>query len=299
MNPPHSCNSFRSSFLYFFFTVLVGALVASSCQAPKPPAGPSSQYQDAQSAFKSGDYDHVLEATEAMAASSATGPYAERARVLRSIIFSARIRSSLQLTDAYAAAEKSNRNSNVKMRFEQLRQDSATSAAHAALDLGQTVHDLLKSSSPPQEFTLDVPYPSVEGPAEIPQLDRVRQGIWIDPDVQAATAQAARRKAVDDVLSEALGGDRDKARAALSSGSAKISGFDFTLFLAHQLINGARALDRFHDNDPQQFKMIANEAEQTAKLAEGYLKGKHDKPKEEEFKKLMEQLKKEKHTMNM
>jgi hypothetical protein len=296
MNPARFSGSPSQRFL---ITLLLGMLLTVSCEAPKAPAGPASQYADAQDAFKRGDYDRVLDITDEMAGVSASSAYAERARVLRSIIYSARIRSSLQLADAYAAGEKSTRNSRFKTRFEELRQDAATIAARTALDLGQTVHDLLKAGTQPQEFTLEASYPDVEGPAEIPQLERVKQGAWIEPDEQDAAALAARRKAVDDVLADALGGGRDKARAALAAGSAKIPGLDFTLFLTRQLLYGARALDRKHYNDFQKFKLIADEAEETAGKARDYLKAQPDKTKEKELKKLLDQIKEENRGMNL
>ncbi len=294
MNPPHFSFPHRLLLL-----VLLGSLGVIGCEAPPKPAGPGSQYARAQDQFKNSNFDGVLDSTESMAAPTASGPFTERARVLRAIIYSARIRSYLELSDAYMAGAKATKNSQTRASYEDVSGDVTNSGARAALDLGQTAHDLLKEGSTPAEFTLDASYPAAEGPEEVTQLDRVRQGIRIATDVQAAAAQASMRKAVDDVLGEALGGDRTKARTALSGGSAKIPAFDFTFFLARQLLNGARALDRKHYNDAQKFKVMAEETEQTANAAKGYLKGKPDKAKEKEIKELLEQLKKERRAMNL
>lgn len=297
MNPPHFSNF---PLRCLVFPLLVGVFAGAGCRTPvKRPKGAAGQYADAKDLFKRGDFDRALDFMEDTATASPPNPYTERAQVLCTIIYSGRIKSSLELADAYGAGEKAAKNSHFKTQFQVLRQDAVAAGARAALDLGQTVHELSKARSQPKEFTLEAPYPDVEGPAQISQLERVKEGGWIEADAQDAAALAAHRKGMDEALAEALGGDRAKARAALSAGSAQIPGLDFTLCLCRQLLDGARALDRKHYNDVQKFKLIADEADQVAGIAQGYLKQNPDKAKEKELQKLQDQIKTARRSMNL
>jgi hypothetical protein len=116
-------------------------------------------------------------------------------------------------------------------------------------------------------------------------------GGWIEPDHQDAAAIDSLNKGVDDALAEAVSGDRSKARNDLASGSTKISGLDFTLFLLKQLLEGARFFDRRHGNDPVKLRAVCNEAYEAVKAGEGLLKETPDKEKESQLKKLEDQIK--------
>jgi hypothetical protein len=143
----------------------------------------------------------------------------------------------------------------------------------------------------PKELILEVPFPSTEGPGEVKEFARVKTGGWLEPDQQEAAAVDCLNKGIDDALAGALSGDRSKARAALATGSAKIEGVDFALFLGNQLVDGATLFDRKHGRDSQRLKTLCNEADEVAKAALALLKENPSKDKESEVKKLQDRIK--------
>ena len=58
-----------------------------------------------------------------------------------------------------------------------------------------------------------------------------------------------------------LSGDRAKARQALASGSTKLEGAAFAIFLAKELADGAVVFDRHHGRDPQKLITLCDEGE--------------------------------------
>jgi hypothetical protein len=88
-----------------------------------------------------------------------------------------------------------------------------------------------------------------------------------------------------------VSGDRAKARSALASGSTQIGGLDFVLFLGNQLVEAASIFDRKHSHDPLKLRTVCNEANEAVNAAETLLKDTPDKDKEDQVKKLEDQIK--------
>jgi hypothetical protein len=249
------------------------------------------EYQDAKDMFKRGRFDRALESTDRLASASPATDYTERAQVLRMVIYTAQVKSYKELADAYTKGADAATSAHFKSEYDRLRRDNTQEGMRAALGLAETAHQLLKSGSVPKELTLEAPYPSVEGPLDVADLAQVRMGSWIESEHQESAAIDALNKAVDDTLAEVVSGDRSKARNALASGSTQISGLDFTLFTLNQMLDGARLFDRKHGNDPMKLRAVCNEANEAVKAAEGLLKEAPDKDKEEQLKKLEDQIK--------
>jgi hypothetical protein len=157
--------------------------------------------------------------------------------------------------------------------------------------LAETAHQLLEGGKVSKELILEAPYPSIEGPLEVADLGHVRDGGWIEPDHQESAAIDSINKEIDDALAGAVSGDRSQARDALASGSAKISGLDFALFLGKQLVEAASFFDRRHSRDPQKLRTVCDEGYEAVKAAEALLKETPDKDKEMQVKKLEDQIK--------
>jgi hypothetical protein len=273
--------------------VLLASLALTlSCSAPVPrPTGPAADYQDAKDMFKRSRFDRALEFTDGLARAIPATKYTERAQVLRVVIYTGQIKSYKELVDAYAKGADEAKNPHFEAEYKRLRQDNMQDGMAAALGLAQTAHQLLGAGNVPKELTLEAPYPSVEGPLEVADLAHVREGAWIESDHQDSAAIDSLNKGVDDALAGAVSGDRSKARNALASGSTKISGLDFTLFLINQLLEGASLFDRRHGNDPPKLRAVCNEASEAVKAAEGLLKETPDKDREKQLKKLEDQIK--------
>ncbi len=285
----------RRSLLHFtkaHFAVVLTTLLLAACEPPvKRPTGWAQVYQDAKEMFGRARFDRALEFTDGLASATPPNAYTEKGRVLRIIIMSGQVRGYKELADAYAKGVESTMNPRIKSDDERWRHDYRQYAAQLALGLGEVAHKLTEAGTLSKELTLDAPYPSAEGPVVIAQLNRVIEGGAIESDDQEAATRLALRKGIDDTLAELVGGDRSKARTALSAGPVKIDGVDFALFLGKQLLIGASIFDLRHVRDPKKLEILLTEVDRVAKAALALLKDKPDKEKEKEVKKLQSQIK--------
>jgi hypothetical protein len=272
--------------------LLISLALTLSCSPPiQRPIGPAADYQDAKDMFKRNRFDRALEFTDGLASASPPTKYTERARVLRVVVYTGQVKSYKELAEAYTKGTDKTENRQFRAEYGRLRHDTMQDGMRAALGLAETAHQLLRGGKVSKELTLEAPYPSVEGPLEVADLAQVRQGGWIDSDHQDSAAVDSLNKGIDDALAEAVSGDRSKARNDLLSGSTKISGLDFTLFLLNQLLEGASFFDRMHGSDPEKLRAVCNEADKAAKAGEDLLKETPDKDKEQQLKKLEDQIK--------
>ena len=279
-----------------FHRVLV-ALLASlaltlSCSAPVPrPTGPAADYQDAKDMFKRSRFDRALELSGRLASASPATNYTERAQVLRAVVFTGQVMSYKELVDAYTEGAGATGDPHFQAEYRRLRYDNLQDGMKAALGLAETAHHLLGGGKVSKELILEAPYPSIEGPLEVMDLGRVREGGWIESDRQDVAAIDSLNKAIDDALAGAVSGDRSKARNVLASGSTEINGLDFTLFLGNQLVGAASLFDPRYGNDPLKLKTVCDEGYEAVKAAEALLKETPDKDKEKQVKKLEDQIK--------
>jgi hypothetical protein len=255
------------------------------------PTGPAADYQDAKDMFKRGRFDRTLEFTDGLASASPVTKFTERAQVLRVVIFTAQVKSYKELVDAYTKGADKTKNPHFKAEYGRLRHDNMQDGMKAALGLAETAHQLMEGGKVSKELTLEAPYPSIEGPLEVTDLGHVMEGGWIEPDQQESAAIDSINKEIDDTLAGAVSGDRSKVRNALASGSTTISGLDFALFIGNQLLEGAGFFDRWHSRDPLKLRTVCNEAYEAVKAADALLKETPDKDKENQVKKLEDQIK--------
>jgi hypothetical protein len=282
---------------YFASCRLLAALwfclaLVLSCSAPvQRPIGPARDYEDAKDMFKRNNFSRTLELTDGLASASPPTKYTERALVLRSVIYAGESKGFREMVDAYGKGAEQTKNAPFKAAYERQRHDNIQNGSRAVLGLATTTHRFNLAGGVPKELTLEAPYPATEGPLEIKELMRVKEGGWVEPDQQDSAAIDSLNKGVDDALAQAVGGDRSKARAALASGSTKISGVDFALFLGKELVDGASMFDRKHGRDPQKLRTVCGEADEMAKGALALLKDNPNKDKEAAIKKLQDRIK--------
>ena len=263
-----------------------------ACSPPvKRPTGPASEYDDAKNMFKRGRFERTLEFTDGLASAPPANAFTERACVLRAVIYTGFIQAHKQLADAYEKGVEKTKNPRFQGEYGRQRHDNLQYGTRAALGLGEAVHKLTEGGTISKEVTLEASYPSVEGPAQVPQLDRVKMGAWIELEDQEAAMADAQRMGIDDALGEAVGGDRAKAREVLAAGSAKIDGVDFALFLAQQMLDGASLYDRKHMRDQQKLKLLCGVADEATRAALAGLKETPNPDKEKEIKKLQDKIK--------
>jgi len=279
--------SFGSSSL----VIVVSILIASCSQPVQPVAGPAGEYSVATGFFEKGDFRQTIDRTDELAKASPPNDFTNRARVLRAVIFSGQVEAYKELSDAYSKGADKTSRPQVKSEYSGRRRDTQQVGGQRALHLAEVAHQLTQGGALPKDLTLEAPYPATEGPTVVTQLNQVMEGILIGPDDQDAAAVDAQRKAIDDALGEAMGGDRAAARNALKAGPVKLDDYKFALFLTKQLLNGASLYDRKHMHDPAKLKILCEEADAVTNAALAAMKENPDKQKEKELKKLQDQIK--------
>jgi hypothetical protein len=272
--------------------VFVAGIFLVSCgPTTQQPAAPTSPYDRAKDAFKTGQLDKALELTGKLARATPPGDSTDRARVLRAVIYTGELKAANALAEAYGKGAEKSKNPTFQANYRRLHNDNISNAAKAALNLAETAHQIAPDGAMPKELILDASFPTTEGPPEIKQFARVEEGGWIEPDEQENAAADALRKGVDDALADVVGGDRAKARQAMASGSVKLEGTAFAIFLSKELVDGAVVFDRHHGRDPQKLITLCDEGDVTVKAALALLKDTPDKDQAAEARKLQEKFK--------
>lgn len=279
----HSSSKTRLHSLCAWIAACCMVSLILSCSPPvERPTGPARDYQDAKDMFKRNRFDRALEFTDGLATATPATNFTERARVLRVVVYTGQLKSAKAMADAYEKGAEQTKNSHFKAEYERLRHDDLQYAAKATLGLAETAHQLTADGALPKETTLEAPFPNTEGPLEVKDLERVKDGGWIEPEQQDGAAVDALNKGMDDALAAAVNGDRSKARTALANGSTKIDGVDFAVFLGNELADGATVFDRKHIRDSQKLKTVCAQADEVVKAALALLKDNPNKDKEKE-----------------
>ncbi len=284
-----SSRSFPRTLSLFGLTVVAVVLLASC--GPNTPTAQTSPYDRAKQAFQSGQLDKALDLTDKLATATPPEDSTDRARVLRAVIYTGELKGAKELAEAYSKGAEKATGSLARSGYHRLQHDTLVTAGKAALGLAATAHQIAPDGVIAKELTLDASYPSAEGPSEIKELATVRAGTLIESDQQDSASVDALRKGVDDALADVVGGDRAKARSVLASGSTKLEGTAFALFLAQELADGAVVFDRHHSLDPQKLRSVCDEGDETLKAASALLKDTPNKDQEKEVKKLQDKFK--------
>lgn len=271
---------------------LIMSIALAGCSTPQPRlTGVAYEFDSAKDMLKKGRFDKALEFSEAPAKASPPNDFTLRAQVFQVAVFSGLIRGYGELADAYRKGSETTKNPNFKAAYERQRNDSIQYGSRLALGLAEIANIMMANKTLENEYTLDTSYPSAEAPLTLPQLLKVREGGWIDPEEQGAVGKDALLKGINDALADAMGSDRSKARTALSAGPVKIDGTDFGLYLGRELIIGASMFDRKHMRDSGKLKLICGVADGTAQALAARLKEKPSREKEKALKKLQDDLK--------
>ncbi|MGA2628669.1 MAG: hypothetical protein ABSG54_00520 [Terriglobia bacterium] len=272
--------------------LLVTALIFLSCSAPVPrPTGVAYEYDGAKDMFKKGRFDRTLEFADGPTNASPPNVFTDRARILEVVLYSGLINGYKELIESYRKGADATKNARFKAEYERQRNDSLQYGSRLALGLGDVAHRITEGVRLSKEYTLEAPYPTAEGPLTLPQLAKVMDGGWIEPDEQEAVAKEAQLKGIDDALADIVGGDRSKARTALSAGPVKLDGVDVGLYLGKQLVVGATFFDRKHGRDSLKLRTLCGEADEAAKATLALLKESPNKDKEKAAKKLQDEIK--------
>jgi hypothetical protein len=272
--------------------LLALALVSCSGGPPQPRlTGVAYEYDSAKDMLKKGKFDKAIEFSEAPATSVPPNEFTIRAQAFQVAVYSGLIRGYGEVADAYRKGSETTRNAGFKAAFERQKNDAQQYGSRLGLALAQLAHHMTEAKSLEKEYTLDAPYPSQEAPLTLPELARVMDGGWIDPDEQVKVGNDALLKGINDSLAAMVGGDRSKARAALGAGPVKIDGADFGLYLGRELHYAATLFDRKHLRDSAKLKLVCGEADEVVQIVAAKLKETPNKDREKALKKLQDDIK--------
>jgi hypothetical protein len=271
--------------------VFVTLCLTACSSSVGPPKGAGVDYQQAKITFKQGNLDRALSLTDAMAESKVDSPETFKARVLRAIIYSGRIDAYRQMADTYKKGSSIATKSRTVTSYNRRRSNALQYGGEAALSLGEVIMQLTYKPDFPKEFTLDAPWPDVEGPTVIDAFARIQRGAWVPEAAQDSAGVDLQHKGIADVLAELLGGDRSKARAAVEAGAVKLNGLDFALFLERKMVDGIELFGPKYLANPGQLKTLCDVTARLGPPIEAMLKQKPDKTKEAEFDKAQKQIK--------
>jgi hypothetical protein len=272
---------------------LISALLTLAACAPpvERPSGWAAGYQDVKDTFYKSDFERALSFSDPIASASPTNRYTDKSLVVRAVIFAGEVKGYKELDEAYTKGIQAARSPSAKSELERARTDYRQYGTKAALGLAGAALRLTKGGPLPKDLALEAAYPSVEGPTVVKELDRVREGAPLSADDQEGAARDALRKGVDDVLANLAGGDRSKARTAFTGSAVSIKELDFALFLDHQLVDAAALFDLKHIADPSKLSLVSDQGDRVTEAALALLKENPDKEKEKEVKKIQDQFK--------
>ena len=283
--------SFPQSLRVFGLMVVAGVVLVSCAPTTNQPVVEPSAYDRAKDAFKSCKLDKALELTDKLATATPPADSTDRARVLRAVIYTGELKGAMELAEAYSKGAEKAKNPRFQAEYRRLHHDNLEAAAKAALNLAEMAHQIAPVGAIAKELTLEASYPTAEGPLDIKELARVKEGGWLEPDQQESASMEALRKGVDDALADVVSGDRAKAREALAGGSTQLEGAAFALYLTKELAEGAVVFDRHHSRDPQKLITLCAEGEEALKAALALLKETPNKDQDKEAKKLQDKFK--------
>lgn len=285
-NHPHGHFSSCRWFLVCAFLFL------AACSAPvEGPKGWAQVYQDVKDTFYKADFERALQFSEPIASASPANSYTDKALVARAVIYAGQVKGYKELEEAYTKGVQAARSPAAKSDLERARSDFRQYGTKAALGLAGAALKLTQGGALPKDLALEAAYPSAEGPTVVKELDRVRDGAPLSADDQEGAVRDAVRKGVDDVLANLAGGDRSKARSSFTGSAVPIKELDFALFLDHQLVDAATLFDLKHVADPAKLGLVCDQGDRVTEAALGLLKENPDKDKEKEIKKIQDQFK--------
>lgn len=277
---------------FWILIILLVAFFTACSSSVSPPQGAGVDYEQAKVMFKQGNLDRALSLTDSMASgTNPNDPGTAYSRVLRAVIYSARVRAYRELADTYKKGSQAASNQRSVTSYNRRRSNALQYGSDSALNLGEVVMQFTSTPNFPKEVTLDAPWPSVEGPEEIPALAKIRRGGWIPEDEQDNVVRDAQRGEIDDILAQFVGSDRSKAREKMTAGPVKLNGLDFALFLEKQIVYGLAFFGPQYLNNPGQLKTLCGVADRLVSPIESMLKENPDKAKQEELEKLEDQIK--------
>ena len=225
--------------LQVILSSLLMALVLGSCSAPvERLVGFAKVYDNAKIMFGLSDFDRSLEYATELAKADPPTEFTERGQVISVILMSGLARGYKELAEGYRDGIEKLKNPSERPAYSRRRYDYYQYSKTRALQLAELSTRYLQGQEGDEvkDFAVELPYPEIEPSVSNQELDRVLEGMHLEDPEHTIAELKAIRKCMRRSLAGALGVEEDNVRAALESGSARISNVAFDLFLARQLV---------------------------------------------------------------
>lgn len=239
--------------------IITISLLAFSCSSgPTPPAKgtPAFYWTAAKETFVSGDYIKTNEHLSQLCRTD--NEYTARAEPWKIILETGMAKGYMELADRFEYGARANRANPTPFR----RQMSQyrTFAGQLALQAGETVHKFQDRNKDPK-IILEFSYPTGSA-AEIPQLNRIGQGILIQPAEIEDLANRTVHRAVLLSTCAAIGAPDDTAKTqeAFKTGRTEVAREVFLLAVANSLYDISKVYSREKLDQPQRLKVLCDEA---------------------------------------
>ncbi|MEK7404627.1 MAG: hypothetical protein AAB225_05925 [Acidobacteriota bacterium] len=235
------------------------SLIAVSCASgpPAPIKGtPAFYWSAAKETFTAGDYIKTSDHLGQLARSD--NEFAGRARSWRLVLATGMAKGYMELADRFERGGHANRANPTPFR-KQMSQ-YRVSAGQWALQAAETLHAFLEKNPEPK-IALDFSYPSGSA-AEIPPLNKIGQGILIQPAELESVEKQNVQKAVLLTACAAVGAadDTAKTQEVFKAGTAEAPRDTFLFAMANSLFDLSKLFARDKLDHPQRMKALCDEA---------------------------------------
>ena len=248
-------------------------MVVVACSPPEErPTGWAKVYEDGKDLFARSEYERAVDYFRELASIEPSNDYSERGRVLGAILLSGLAQGYREVAEAYGAGIDKLEDPAQRSEYRRLRQDAYQYARTHALHLAEVARAFVESHNREevtemQDVIVECRFPPPEPPPSNQRLERAREGEWITPEERGEAQRTALRMHVQRSLADALGVEAAQIGAALQTGTAPVPDAAFNLYLAGELVEGARIFDTKGIDESRNLVILCDQANASLKQA--------------------------------
>ena len=256
-----------------FLLCALTVMIIVSCSPPEErPRGWAKVYEDGKELFGRSDFERAVDYVRELALKEPSNDYSERGQVLSVILLSGLAQGYRKVAEAYGAGIDKLEDPAQRSEYRRLRQDSYQYARTHALHLAEVARQFVESHEVEEvgemkALMVECPYPAVDPPSTNQLLERAKEGGWITAEEQAEAQRNALRIHVQRSLAAALGVEPAEVGPALQTGTARVPDAAFNLYLAGELVEGARIFDTQGLDESRNLVILCDQADASLKQA--------------------------------
>lgn len=255
--------------------ILCGLLlmVVVACSPPEErPTGWAKVYEDGKDLFARSDFERAVDYIRDLALKKPSNHYSERGQVLSVILLSGLAQGYREVAEAYGSGIDKLEDPGQRSEYRRLRQDTYQYARTHALHLAEVARQFVESHDREEvtqmkHLIVECRYPSAEVPSSNHLLERAKAGEWITPEEGEVAQRIALRMHMQRSMAGALGVEAAQIGAALQTGTATVPDAAFNLYLAGELVEGARIFGTKGIDESQNLVVLCDQADASLKQA--------------------------------